>query len=85
MTLRIALSVVEILLFVAVLAFFLLRIKAYLGNIVANLEKVADGVDAVHGHCAAVGPGVEQVNALLAEAAGHLDRAGREAEALGRS
>jgi hypothetical protein len=83
-TLRIALSVAEILLFVAVLAFFLVRIRTYLGNVVANLEKIADGVGAVHGHCAAVGPGVEQVNALLAEAAGHLERAAEETESLGR-
>ena len=49
-----------------------------------SLGKIADGVEAVDGRRAIVGPGVDQVNALLATAAAELDTAGREAEALGR-
>lgn len=84
MNLRIALSVAEIALLVLVLAFFLTRIRRLLDNIVSNLEKIAEGVGAVQGHCANVGPGVTQVNALLGEAAGHLERAAIGAEALTR-
>lgn len=84
MTLRVVLSVAEVLVFVAVLAFFLVRIRRYLDSVIANLERIADGVGAVRGHCAVVGPGVDQVNELLSEAAGHLERAGIGAEALGR-
>ena len=82
MTLRIALSVAEILLFVVVLGVFLVRIRGLLDRVIANLERIADGVGAVRGHTGLVGPGVDAVNALLGDAAGHLDRAGREAEAL---
>ena len=84
MTLRITLTVVEMALFVLVLAYFLHRLDKLLGNVVANLEKIADGVEAVDGHCAGVGPGVEQLNEFLAGAAAELDRVGREAEAMGR-
>ncbi|MGH9179796.1 MAG: hypothetical protein ACRD0N_14740 [Acidimicrobiales bacterium] len=82
MTLRIVLSVAEVALFVLVLAFFLTRIRQLLDRIIANLERIADGVDAVQGHCALVGPGVVQVNTLLNEAAGNLNRAARAAELL---
>jgi len=68
---------------VAVLAYFLRRLDSLLGNIVANLGKIADGVEGVDGHCAGVGPGADRLNELLASAAAHLDTAGREAEALG--
>lgn len=83
MTLRIALTVAEMALFVLVLAYFLIRLNSLLENVVSNLEKIADGVEAVDGHCAGVGPGVDQLNELLAGAAAELDRAGREAETLG--
>ena len=82
MTLRITLTVAEIALFVAVLAFFLVRIRRLLDHIVGNLEKIADGVVAVHGHCAVVGPGVDEVNNLLGQAAGNLELAARGAERL---
>lgn len=83
MTLRVALTVGEMALFVLVLAYFLWRLDGLLGHVVGNLQKIADGVDAVEGHCAPVGPGADQINDLLASAAAELDRAAREAEAIG--
>ena len=54
MTLRIILTVVEILLFVGVLAFFLNAIHKHLQHIAGNLTRIADGAKAIEDHCSMV-------------------------------
>lgn len=75
MTLRVALSIAEIALVVAVLAYFLLRLTKMLSHTGDTLEKIRDGVVAIEGHCAIVGPGATRINSLLGESAGNLERA----------
>ena len=82
MTLRLALSVAEILLLVVVLAYFLRRLTKLLNGVGDNLETIAGGVQAVEGHCAAIGPRVDQLNGLLRESAGNLEQAATAAERI---
>lgn len=82
MTLQVVLSVIEVLALVGVLLFFLRRIDALLVHIQGNLGRIAEGVAAVEGHCSIIGPGTDEINRLLGEAAGGLTRAAEEAEAL---
>ncbi len=82
MTSQVVLSVVEALLLVGVLLFFLRRIDGLLVHIHGNLGRIAEGVAAVEGHCAIIGPGADEINRLLGQAAGGLTRAAEEAEAL---
>jgi len=82
MTTQIVLSVVEALALVGVLIWFLRRIDGLLVRIQGNLGKIAEGVAAVEGHCAIIGPGADEINRLLGQAAGGLTQAAQEAEAL---
>lgn len=82
MTLRVVLSVVEVVLFVAVLLFFLRRLDNLLADVQSNLTKIAEGVAAVEGHCAIIGPGTDEINRLLGQAAAGLTRAAEEAESM---
>ena len=82
MTLRIALSIAEMVVLVAVLAFFLLWLTRLLKHTGDTLEKIAQGVTAIEGHCTVLGPGTDQINALLTESAGNLERAAAAAEEL---
>ena len=82
MTTQIVLTVVEALALVGVLIYFLRRIDAHLVHIHGNLERISEGVAAVEGHCAIIGPGTDEINRLLGQAAGGLTRAAEEAEAL---
>ena len=82
MTVQVVLSVVEVLALVAVLLFFLRRIDALLARIQGNLGRIAEGVAAVEGHCSVIGPGADEINRLLGDAAAGLTRAAEEAEAL---
>ena len=82
MTLRVVLSIAEIVLLVAVLAYFLLRLTKMLSQTGDTLEKIRDGVVAIEGHCAILGPGATRVNAMLAESAGNLERAAVAVERL---
>lgn len=83
MTTRITLSVLEIVLLVAVLAFFLVRITKLLRTISANLAKVTWGVRTVETQCAVIGPAADAINAELAATAANLERAASLAERLG--
>jgi len=83
MTLRVVLSVAEIVLLVVVLAYFLWRLTRMLAHTGDTMEKIAEGVKAIESHVAVVGPGTATVNALLAESAGNLERAASAAERLG--
>lgn len=84
MTLRIVLSVLEIVLLVVVLAFFLVRITRLLRKIAINLAKVTWGVRTLTTQCAAIGPAADTINDNLAAAAADLERAAVMAERLGR-
>jgi hypothetical protein len=46
------------------------------------MVKIAEGVAAVEGHCAIIGPGADEINRLLGQAAAGLTRAAEEAESL---
>jgi uncharacterized protein YoxC len=81
-TLRVVLSVAEIALLVAVLAYFLLRLTKMLSQTGDTLEKISDGVKAIEGHCAVIGPGATRLNGLLTESAGNLERAAVAAERM---
>ena len=83
MTLRVVLSVAEIVLVVAVLAYFLWRLTRMLAHTGDNLEKVSEGVKAIESHVAVLGPGTTNLNALLIESAGNLEQAASAAERLG--
>jgi uncharacterized protein YoxC len=74
-TLQILLSVAEVLVLVAVLAFFVIRLTQLLGHTSRTLDKIADGVRAIEGHVTPVGPGADEINRLLAETAGNLETA----------
>lgn len=82
MILRVVLSVVEVVALAGVLLFFLHRIDALLIHIHSNMVKIAEGVAAVESHCAVIGPGADEINRLLGQAAAGLTRAAEEAEAL---
>lgn len=79
---QVVLSVVEAVAFVAVLLYFLRRIDALLVHIQGNLVKISEGVAAVEGHCSVIGPGTQEINRLLGQAAAGLTQAAQEAEAL---
>jgi hypothetical protein len=72
MTLRVVLSVGEILLLVLVLAYFLNEIARLLNRISATLAKITFGVRAVETQCAVIGPAADQTNANLTEAVASL-------------
>jgi hypothetical protein len=82
-TLLIVLSVFEILLVVAALAFYLWRIARSLRASSANLAKVTFGVRAIETQCASIGPSVVKVNSQLVTIAGALDAIATKAETLG--
>ncbi len=72
----------EIFLLAAVLIYFLRAIDSELVEVIANLDKINKGVKAVEDHCAIIGPGADQVNRILGEAAGGLTTACELAEGL---
>ena len=82
MTLRIVLTVLEIALLTAILAWFLSRISRLLMAISATCGKITFGVRAVETQCAVIGPAADRINAGLSELAGKLDRAASQAERL---
>ena len=84
MTLLIVLTVVEIVLLVGVLAYFLDRVAKQLNRISRTLAKIAFGVRAVETQCLAIGPAADKINANLLESAGNLTEAIAKAERLTR-
>jgi hypothetical protein len=61
-TTLVVLTVVEIVVLIAGLAFFLFWIGSLLTRIAANLEKCAEHVKTVNEHAADIVPGVEHIN-----------------------
>lgn len=84
-TLLVILSVVEIVVLVAALAFYLIRIARSLHQTSAYLAKVSFGVRAIETQCASIGPSVTKVNGQLVTIAGALDGLANQAAALGGS
>ncbi len=72
MTLLVVLTVVDILLLVAGLAFYLFWVGDLLTRIAGNLEDCAGTVRAIVGHAKLIGPGVEHINATGGVVAGAL-------------
>lgn len=62
MTTLVVLTVVEIVVLIAGLAFFLIWIGTLLTRIATNLEKCSEHVKTVNGHAADIVPGVEHIN-----------------------
>jgi len=79
---QVVLSVVEVAVFAGVLLWFLHRIDGLLARIQGNLGRIAEGVAAVEGHCAIIGPGTDEINRLLGQAAAGLTLAAETAESL---
>lgn len=69
-TLLITLTVIEIVIVVAALAIYLVKISRSLHAIAANLAKVTFGVRAVETQCASIGPNVLKINEKLGVIAG---------------
>lgn len=84
MTLRIFLSVLEIVLLVVILAYFIVKITRLLRKISINLAKVTWGVRTLGTQCAVIGPAADEINNNLAAAAADLERAAVMAERLAR-
>jgi hypothetical protein len=80
--LQVVLTCVEIVALALVLIYFLRKIDNELVDVIANLDKIAKGVNAVENHCGIIGPGADQVNRILGDAAGGLTRACELAEGL---
>lgn len=84
MKLLITASIIDILLLVIVLLFFLQWVARLLSSISNTLGKVTFGVRAVETQCAVIGPAVDVVNANLTATAGNLESAAASAERLAR-
>jgi hypothetical protein len=72
MTLLVVLSVVDIVLLVAGLAFYLFWVGTLLTRIAANLEECAELVRTIVSHAELIGPGVEHINQTGGVVAGAL-------------
>jgi len=72
MTTLVVLTVVDILLLIAGLAFYLYWVGTLLTRIAGNLEKCADLVRTIAGHARQIGPGVEHINQTGGVVAGAL-------------
>lgn len=68
----VALSVIDIALLIAGLAFYLFWVGSLLTNIATNLEECAEIVRTVKGHAGVIVPGVEHINRTGAVVAGAL-------------
>ena len=84
MTLRVFLTVFEIALLIATLAYFLNVVARQLNSISATLAKINFGVRAVETQCLVIGPAADRINANLAEIARGLDEAASRAGRLAR-
>jgi imidazole glycerol phosphate synthase subunit HisF len=83
MNLRIALTVVDIVLLAAVLAYFLMRVAAGLTSIASVLDSVAGGVVSIESDARILHPGADAINSNLNAAARNLTTAVGHAQALG--
>jgi len=72
MTILVVLTVVDIVLLIAGLAFYLYWVGSLLTRIAANLEECGDLVRTIVGHAKLIGPGVEHINQTGGVVAGAL-------------
>ena len=72
MTTLVVLTVVDVLLLIAGLAFYLYWVGTLLTRIAGNLEECGDLVRAIVGHARQIGPGVEHINQTGGVVAGAL-------------
>ena len=68
MTGLVVFTVIDIVLLIAGLAFYLFWVGSLLGRIATNLEECAETVRTIVGHAKLIGPGVEHINATGVEA-----------------
>jgi len=80
--LLITLTVVEIVLVIGVLAFYLIRISASLHETARHLAKSTYGVRAVETQVSSVGPSVTKINEQLVTITGALSGVADRAEAI---
>lgn len=78
-TLLIVLTLVEVVLLVVVLAFYLIRIAASLRHVSQTLGLVTFGVRAIERQTEPLGPVVTDINGALGQIAGALDELGKPA------
>ena len=72
MTLLVILTVIDVLLLIAGLAFYLFWVGTLLTRIATNLEECAELVRAINSHAELIGPGVEHINQTGGVVAGAL-------------
>jgi hypothetical protein len=72
MTLLVVLSVVDVVLLIAGLAFYLFWVGSLLTRIAGNLEECAEIVQTIVEHAKLIGPGVEHINETGGVVAGAL-------------
>src|SRR5216683_2886043 len=72
MTTLVVLTIVDVVLLVAGLAFYLYWVGTLLTRIAGNLEESAELVAAIVGHARLIGPGVEHINQTGGVVAGAL-------------
>jgi len=72
MTGLVVFTVIDVLLLIAGLAFYLYWVGSLLARIAANLEECAGTVREIVGHAKLIGPGVEHINATGGVVAGAL-------------
>jgi hypothetical protein len=72
MTGLVVFTVIDVLLLIAGLAFYLFWVGSLLARIATNLEECAQTVQDIVGHAKLIGPGVEHINATGGVVAGAL-------------
>jgi hypothetical protein len=82
MTLLVVLSVVDVVLLIAGLAFYLFWVGTLLTRIAGNLEECAEIVRSIVDHAKLIGPGVEHINETGGVVAGALPLLYDMAEAI---
>lgn len=80
-TVLIIVTLVEVVLLVAVLAFYLIKIAATLRKVSHTLGLVTFGVRAIEHQTAPLGPVLTDINGALEQVAGALDAVGTPAQA----
>ncbi len=84
-TLLIVLSVVEVVLVIGVLAYYLIQISNSLNETSRVLAKITFGVRAVETQCSTIGPNVVRINEQLTTIAGAVGGVADKAEAIADS
>ena len=81
-TLLIVLSVIEVLIVIGALAYYLIQISNSLHETSRHLAKITFGVRAVETQCSTIGPNVVRINEQLTAIAGAVGGVADKAEAI---